>query len=107
MSTSPPIKTSWAYGTRPVVTGVFTDATGASATPTSVTVLVLNPLRVVVGTYNSPDATISVGATTIFTFPHGLIDQAGTWTVRMKGTAGVDAAEEIELEIRATKFPNP
>lgn len=90
-------------GDRPTVTGAFADVAGVATAPSAVTVKVLDPAGVVT-TYTSPDAAIVLGISTTFTFP-AVLDQAGRWTVRMQGTAGVQAAGEIKLTVERSAFP--
>ena len=89
-------------GDRPIITGAFADAAETPTAPTAVTVKVLTPAGVVT-TYTSPNAAIVLAASTTFTFPAPL-DESGTWRVKMTGTAGVQAAAEVELLVRRSAF---
>lgn len=92
-------------GDQPVTTGTFTNAAGVPTAPTAVTVIVRKPD----GTetpYTTPNAAISLGATTTFTFPAAL-DQAGEWVVRMKATGGLITAGEDTFIVRPSKVTNP
>ena len=97
--------TIYDIGDRPVVSGVFLDEDGASATPTAVTVITKTPDGTETS-YDTPHATISLGATTTFTFP-AVLTAAGTYYVRMKGTAGVECADEISFDVQPSSFASP
>lgn len=102
MATTDLTRPTYDIGDRPRFSGAFTEADGTPTAPTVVVVKVRNPAGQVT-TYTSPTASIVLGATTVFTMPDPL-DLAGTWTVNMRGTAGVQAADEREFVVRRSKF---
>jgi len=95
---------SYPNGTRPVISTPFLNAANVPAGPSAVTVSTLSPAGVRTN-YTSPDATIALGTTVVFTFPAPLT-VAGDWIVRVVGTAGVQAAaSDFSFNIEATQLP--
>lgn len=97
-----PVRARYQIGDRPSFDGPFLDADGVATAPSAVTVKTRKPDGTV-STYTTPDASIVLGTTTRFTMPAPL-DTAGIWTINMTGTAGVQAADEIEFEVDRSKF---
>lgn len=93
-------------GDRPIIDGAFTDANEAPAAPSAVRVQTKSPNGTIT-VYNSPHAAIVLGTTTRFTFPSLALDRAGVWTIRMFGTATVEASDEIEIMVEPSAFPTP
>jgi nitrogen fixation protein FixH len=99
--------TVYDIGDRPTVTAKFTDAAGTPTDPSTVVAIVRTPAGVETTT-TTPNAAIvntAVG-TWAFTLPTAF-DAGGNWRVRIKGTAGLIAAAETTLAVRASAFTNP
>lgn len=91
-------------GDRPTVTCTFTpDAASIipTAIATAVTVRVRKPDGTV-STVSSPNAAIDNPSSNVwrYTFPD-VLDQSGTWWVRVESTAGLAAAEEVRITVRS------
>lgn len=99
--------TVYDIGDRPTVTATFTDAAGALTDPSTVVAIVRTPAGVETTT-TSPNAALVNTSTGVwaFTLPTALT-AAGNWRVRIKGTAGLIAAAETTLAVRASAFTNP
>lgn len=101
--------TVYDIGDRPTVTATFTDADGVAADPTTVVVKTRTPAGTETTYTSGSSATIVDTATTgvwTFTFPAALAEN-GTYRVRFKGTAGLEAAGEIEVKVNSTQFASP
>lgn len=94
-------------GDRPVATATFKDNDDVLTTPSTIVVKVQDPSGNV-DTYTSPDASITTLSTGVvqFTFP-AVLDETGPWTIRFKGTAGLQAAYEGKFRARRTAFASP
>ena len=94
-------------GDRPVATVTFRDASDVLTSPTTVVFITRTPAGVET-TYTTPNANITTPSTGVFkfTFP-SVFAVAGTWSVRAKGTAGVEAAAELSFRVRASSFTTP
>lgn len=106
-----PVRSLFDQGDRPTITGTFLAEDDTLTSPTAVTVLVLTPAGTVT-TYTSPNAAIVIGSgategIVTFRFPSGTLNAPGTWTVRMKGTAGLEVAGELAFDVRRSAFPSP
>ena len=94
-------------GDRPTVTATFTSVTGALTNPSTVVAMLRNPVGVET-TITSPNAALVNSSTGVwvFTLPTAF-DTDGNWYVRIKGTAGLIAAAETTLAVRASNFNTP
>ena len=94
-------------GDRPTVTATFTSAAGVLTNPSTVVAILRTPVGVETTT-TSPNAALVNSSTGVwaFTLPTAF-DTAGNWQVRIKGTAGLIAAAETTLAVRASAFATP
>lgn len=88
-------------GDQPTVTATFT-VDGVPTSPSTVVAMVRRPN----GTETALSAPVSLG-TGVFKATLPVIDAAGTWACRMKGTAGVIAAVEVVFVVPASRFVAP
>jgi len=99
--------TVYDIGDKPTVTATFTNAAGALTNPSTVVAILRTPAGVETTT-TSPNAAIVNTSTGVwaFTLPSAF-DTAGNWQVRIKGTAGLIAAAETTMAVRASAFASP
>jgi hypothetical protein len=94
-------------GTRPSVEVTFALADGTPDDPSAVTVITRDPSGDQV-TYSTPHSSItnpSVGLW-IFEFPTAL-NEVGKWWVRIAGTAGIQAATEVSVDVTGSHVQTP
>lgn len=94
-------------GDRPVITATFKDKDAVLTTPSTIVVKIKDPSGNE-DTYTSPDASIVTASAGVveFTLP-AVLDESGPWTVRFKGTAGLQAAYEGKFGVRRSSFTSP
>jgi hypothetical protein len=94
-------------GDRPVITATFKDNDAVLTTPSTVVVKLMDPSGNV-DTYTTGDASLVTASTGVieFTVP-SVLDETGPWSIRFKGTAGLQAAYEGKFRVRRTSFPTP
>lgn len=94
-------------GDRPVATVTFRDVDEVLTSPSTVVFITRTPAGVETS-YTTPNANIATPSTGVFkfTFP-AVFATAGTWSVRAKGTAGLEAAAELSFRVRASSFTTP
>ena len=99
--------TTYDLGDRPTATVTFRDTADVLTSPTTVVFIVRTPAGVETP-YTSPHDAITTTSTGVFafTFPDPL-DEAGTWYIRAKGTAGLEAAAELSFQVRRSSFTTP
>lgn len=94
--------TTFTIGTRVVITGVFTDVTGAPDDPSAITF----SLKAPDGTITTASQAAAVNPSTgewSWTAPV-LLDQHGTWVARVAGTAGLETAGEWTFRVADSAF---
>lgn len=93
------MRTHYDIGDRLTVTATFTDENGTATDPDEVTAWVLDPSGTLT-TYVSPDATLTNPSVGTWAFQMAAaLDDDGDWYVRIAGTSGLLAAEEVQIPV--------
>lgn len=89
-------------GTRVVITGEFTDVTGAADDPSAITFSLRKPDGTIVTATEAAAVNPAVGEWSWTASV--LLDQHGTWVARVAGTAGLETASEVTFRVRDSAF---
>ena len=89
-------------GDRPSIKAEFVDDAGDPVDPTAITYQLKHP-DATIDSETAAAATNPTVGTWLWPLP-AVFDAAGTWFVRVEATAGIQASEELTLEVQASQF---
>jgi predicted MarR family transcription regulator len=89
-------------GDRPTITATFRSLTDVLTNPTAITFKTRKPDGTVTTANQTDAANPSVGVWE-YLLP-AAFDRAGSWTVRVQATAGIETAGEFSFQVRASEF---